>query len=73
MYSQLRTHSLEGASEKCLMNFLVPLDTLGGPSLSLCLGDADGDIAGVLRLRFFRACLVIEAELGVLLRQNERY
>lgn len=25
---QFRTHSLGGASAKCLMNFLVPLDTL---------------------------------------------
>lgn len=54
---QFRTHSLGGASAKCLMNFLVPLDTLSWPSLSLCLGDAEGDIAGVLRLRLFRACL----------------
>ncbi|MPC30853.1 hypothetical protein E2C01_024123 [Portunus trituberculatus] len=46
-----------GASAKCLMNFFVPLDTLSWPSLSLWRGDAEGDIAGVLRLRFFRACL----------------
>lgn len=56
-YLQFRTHSLGGASAKCLMNFFVPLDTLSWPSLSLWRGDAEGDIAGVLRLRFFRACL----------------